>query len=93
MVCWRVNMRALVHLYWDLQGRPLVGKTAGVALIVDEHGHPRCWLLRQSSGSRTRNPSKMRVRASSVCCAACSPGRSRIRNGSVLFERNSIAVW
>jgi hypothetical protein len=53
---------------------------------------PAGLLLRQSD-SRTRNPSTMSVRASSVCCAADSPGRSRTRNGSVLLETNSMAAW
>ena len=47
----------------------------------------------QSSGSRTRNPLTIRVRASSVCCAADSPGRSQTRNGSVLVEINRSAAF
>src|SRR6201995_499976 len=42
----------------------------------------------QSSESGTRKPLTISDRASSICCCAFSPGRSRTRNGSVLLEMN-----
>src|SRR5271155_629093 len=53
-----------------------------------------CGPMTSVAGQRSRNPLRISVRASSVCCAARNPGRSQTRKGLVLAQTNCIAaLW